>query len=177
MQREVTFGVNDVYDYDSDVQNRRKNNQWMDGTALRPSNHKFVLLSAKVSTAFVILLALPASIRSPQLLGYTVSFLSLVWIYSSPPFRLKDRPILDSLSNGVICWLFWACGYTFSGDMFLVFNTEPASRNGWFVLLYASALHSLGAMVDARADASAKYRTIATVLGERFAASFSMICL
>jgi 4-hydroxybenzoate polyprenyltransferase len=169
--------VNDAYDYDSDVQNQRKNNHWVDGTALRQADHSFVLLSAKVSTAFVVLLALPASIRSPQLLGCTVSFLSLVWIYSSPPFRLKERPVLDSLSNGVICWLFWACGYTFSGDMSLVFNTEPASRNGWFVLLYGSALHSLTAMVDERADASAKYQTNATVLGGRFAALFSMICL
>jgi 4-hydroxybenzoate polyprenyltransferase len=136
-----------------------------------------VLLSARVSTAFVVLLVLPASIQSPQLLGCTVSFLFLVWIYLSPPFRLKERPILDSLCNGLICWLFWACGYTFSGDTTLVFNTKPASRNGWFILLYASALHSLAAMVDARSDASAKYQTVATVLGERFAAFFSMMCL
>jgi 4-hydroxybenzoate polyprenyltransferase len=169
--------VNDVYDYDSDVRNRRKNNQWADGTVLDQVDHRFVLLSARVSTAFVVLLALPASVQSPQLLGWTVSFLSLAWIYSSPPFRLKERPILDSLSNGVICWLFWACGYTFSGDTSLVLNTKPASRNGWFVLLYASALHSLAAMVDVHADASAQYQTIATVLGERFAALFSMICL
>lgn len=175
--REVTFGVNDVYDYDSDTRNRRKNNQWADGTVLDRVHHRFVLSSARISTAFVILLAIPATMRSPQLLGCTISFLSLVWIYSSPPFRLKERPILDSLSNGVICWLFWACGYTFSGGTSLVFNTKPASRKGWFVLLYASALHSLAATVDARADVSAKYQTIATVLGERYAALFSMICL
>jgi 4-hydroxybenzoate polyprenyltransferase len=173
----VTFGVNDVYDYDSDIQNRRKNNKWADGTVLDQVNHRFVLASARLSTILVVLLALPASIRSPQLLGYTVSFLSLAWMYSSPPFRLKERPFLDSLSNGAICWLFWACGYIFSGDTTLAFNTQTASRNGWFVLLYASALHSLAAMVDAPTDASAKYRTIATVFGERFAVLFSLISL
>ena len=172
----VTFGVNDVYDYGSDVQNRRKNQKWTDGTVLDQVNHSFVLLSARISTVLVGLLALPASIRSPQLLGYTMSFLSLIWMYSSPPFRLKERPILDSLSNGVIFWLFWACGYTFSGDTTLVFTTEQASRNGWFVFLCALALHSLAAMADAP-DASAQYRTIATVFGETFAVLFSMTSL
>lgn len=169
--------MNDVYDYNSDVQNRRKNNLWTDGTVLDQVNHNFVLLAARISTAFVLLLGLPASIRSPQLFGYTVAFLSLVWMYSSPPFRLKERPILDSLSNGLICWLFWACGYVFNGDTSLVFDTMRAARNGWLVFLLASGLHSLAAMLDARADASVKYRTIATVFGEKFAALFSVTCL
>jgi 4-hydroxybenzoate polyprenyltransferase len=176
-QREVTFGVNDVYDYNSDVQNKRKNNRWADGTVLDPAHHSFVLSAARISTASVVLLGLPAFIRSPQLLGYTIAFVCLIWTYSSPPFRLKERPILDSLSNGAICWFFWACGYTFNGDATLFFDTKPTVRNGWLVLLYAMALHSLAAMLDARTDASAKYQTTATVLGERFAAVFSMVCL
>jgi len=173
----VTFGVNDVYDYDSDCQNRRKNNRWADGTVLYPVNHNFVLRAARVSTVVVVLLALPAWARSPQLFGCTVAFLSLVWIYSLPPLRLKERPVLDSLSNGLMCWLFWACGYAFNGDTSLIFDTKLAARNGRLVFLLASALHSLAARLDARADASAKYRTIATVLGEIFAGLFSLICL
>ena len=169
--------MNDVYDYDSDVQNRRKNNRWADGIVLHQVDRSFVILAARVSTAFVILLALPASIGSPQLFGCTVAFLSLVWIYSSPPLRLKERPILDSFSNGLICWLFWACGYAFNDDALTIFDTKPPARNGWLVFLLASALHSLAAILDVRADASVKYRTIATVFGERFAALFSMTCL
>lgn len=159
------------------MNNERKKNHWADGKALGRANHRFVLSSARISTAVVMLLALPAAICSPQLLCCTVAFLTLVWVYSSPPLRLKERPVLDSLSNGVICWFFWACGYTFNGDTNLFFDTMPASRNGCFVLLYASALHSLAAIVDARTDASAKYRTIATVYGEEFAANLSMVCL
>jgi 4-hydroxybenzoate polyprenyltransferase len=169
--------VNDVYDYDSDARNQRKNNKWTDGTALDPMHHLYVLRAARISTLLVVLLALPASVTSPQLLIHTLSLLCLIWTYSLPPFRLKERPILDSLSNGIICWLFWACGYTFSGDTSLVSKTKPASKHGWLVLLYASALHSMAAMVDTQVDSSAKYRTIATVYGERFAAMFSTICL
>ena len=169
--------MNDVYDYDSDVQNRRKNNCWADGTALEQVDHSFVLLAARISTASVLLLGGPASCRSPQLFGCTAAFLSLVWMYSSPPLRLKERPILDSLSNGLMCWLFWVCGYVFNGDSSLLFDTPGAARNGWLVFLLASALHSLGAMLDVHADASVHHRTIATVFGEKFAALFSMTCL
>jgi 4-hydroxybenzoate polyprenyltransferase len=125
----------------------------------------------------VIVLAIPASVKSPQLLVCTLSFLCLIWAYSAPPLRLKERPILDSLSNGVICWLFWACGYVSDGHASLHSDAEPTSKQGRLVFLYASALHSMAAMVDSYADSSAKYRTIATVYGERFAAMFSMICL
>lgn len=133
-RRAVTFGVNDVYDYDSDIRNPRKNNQWADGTVLSQGNQKFILLSARVSTIFVVLLALPASIRSPQVLGYTISFLALIWMYSSPPLRLKERPLWDSLSNGLICWLFWACGSTFYSERYIISSTLT-SKNGWFIFL------------------------------------------
>ena len=174
--RAVTFGVNDVYDHDSDAQNIRKKSHWADGTVLKHGNHRFILLSARISTILVILLALPASLQSLEVLGCTLSFLSMTWIYSSPPLRLKERPIWDSVSNGIICWIFWICGYTFSDERVISIEVL-ASKNGWFVLLYASALHSLAALLDAPADSSAQYRTIATVLGERFTAAFSMVSL
>ena len=169
--------MKDVYDFDSDTPNPRKNSIWTDGTALDPALHRSVLQAAQASTLLVILLSVPASIESPRLLGYTISLLSLIWAYSSPPFRLKERPILDSISSGVICWLLWASGYNFSENTSLVPETEFFSKHGGFVFLYASAMHSLAAMVDSQIDSAAKHQTIATVCGERFAATFSMVCL
>ena len=93
--KEVTFGVNDVYDIESDIQNPRKNNRWTYGTALSRGNVQFLLLAARISTAIVILLALPASASSPCLLACTMAFLCLTWSYSTPPIRLKERPVLD----------------------------------------------------------------------------------
>ncbi|PVH90154.1 hypothetical protein DM02DRAFT_548345, partial [Periconia macrospinosa] len=172
----VTFGVNDVYDYKSGIENKRKNSRWIDGTALEQQHYRSILIAAKISTAIVILLTFPGWRNSLQLFGCTIAFLALVWAYSSPPFRLKERPIVDSISNGVICWLFWACGYTFSGEK-LLFSSKPAVWNGWFILLYGSAMHSLAAIVDVEADSRAQYCTIATILSERYAALFSLICL
>ncbi|EOA82631.1 uncharacterized protein SETTUDRAFT_95887 [Exserohilum turcica Et28A] len=172
----IAFGVNDVYDYTSDSQNRRKTSQWTDGTALDQHHHRYVLLAAKISTALVLLITFPSWRKSSELFSCIVAVLALLWSYSSPPFRLKERPVLDSLSNGAICWLFWACGYIFDGNATFV-SSVTASKSGWLILLYGSALHSMAAMVDVDADAFAEYRTIATVYGEKFSAMFSLTCL
>lgn len=176
LTQKVAFGVNDVYDYTSDSQNRRKTSHWTDGTALDQYHHKYVLLAAKASTALVMLITLPSWRNSLELFSCIVAVLALLWAYSSPPFRIKERPVLDSVSNGVICWLFWACGYIFDERATYV-SSLLTSKHGWLVLLYGSALHSMAAMVDVDADTVAEYRTIATVCGEKFSALFSLICL
>lgn len=71
----------------------------------------------------------------------------------------------------------WASGYLFSGDKTIFHRPEPAAQNGRVIFLYASAVHALGALTDTEADISAEYRTIATALGGRGAALFSMLCL
>jgi 4-hydroxybenzoate polyprenyltransferase len=171
--------VNDVYDHDSDMQNPRKQKQnyWADGGILDPVDHNFVLDAARVLTGVFFILVLPASVQSLQILICTPFLLFLCWNYSSPPLRLKERPILDSLSNGVICWLLWACGYASGGNTLLGPEAGKAASNGYFVLFYASAMHSLAAVADAKPDTFAEHHTIATVLGERVAAAFSSLCL
>ena len=167
----ITFGVNDVYDYNSDIQNPRKNNYWGDGAILNKRDQNFVLSAAKVSTVAVLLIS-PAAVQFPQLWAYVLLFLFLSWIYSSPPLRLKEWPILDSFSNGMICWLFWLCGYTLSNSV-----SGEGFLCGWLVIFYASSCHSLAAVADVIPDASANQTTIATVIGVRLTAVFSMISL
>jgi 4-hydroxybenzoate polyprenyltransferase len=180
--------VNDVYDYDSDVQNCRKKKQhyWTEGGILHPVHHSFVLDAARVSTGLILLLGLFASLPSspspPSPLSLSVfictaSLLVLSWNYSAPPVRLKERPILDSLSNGVTCWLLWACGYTSTGRPLLGSQAGKTASNGHLIVFYASAIHSLGALLDIKPDNAAKHRTIATVLGRRGVATFSALCL
>jgi 4-hydroxybenzoate polyprenyltransferase len=168
----VTFGVNDIYDYSSDKRNSRKRSPRIYGTLLCENDHTTVLQGAKIATFITLLLATPASIQYPPLLAYTLSFLLLLWAYSSPPFRIKERVILDSLSNGLICWLFWASGYTQGGDG--TGDIDKSFHSGWAVFFYASACHSLAAVADTDPDKLAKYRTTAVVYGEKFAAFLSI---
>jgi 4-hydroxybenzoate polyprenyltransferase len=170
---QVTFGVNDIYDYSSDKQNSRKRSPRVYGTLLYENDHTTVLQGAKIATFITLLLATPASIQHPPLLAYTLSFLFLSWAYSSPPFRIKERVILDSLSNGLICWLFWVSGYTQGDDG--TGDIGKSFHSGWAVFFYASASHSLAAVADTNPDKLAKYRTTAVVYGEKFAAFLSIM--
>jgi 4-hydroxybenzoate polyprenyltransferase len=155
---------------------------WTDGIPLPKENHEDILRACKCSYLIIFLMTYPAWITSMRLFLYVLSFSVLIWVYSAPLLwgksefrRLKEQPLLDSLSNGLICWLFWACGYIFTGDT--PPNAELWSSFGWLIFFFASALHSLAAMVDVRGDLYAGHRTIAVGYGERLAATFSAICL
>ncbi|KAF2651425.1 hypothetical protein K491DRAFT_665596 [Lophiostoma macrostomum CBS 122681] len=179
----VTFGVNDAYDYPSDQHNVRKKSTWTDGVPLPTEHHKTILRICKCLTLLIVLMTYPAWRTCPRLLLYVSAYLVLVWMYSAPlalPWsesrlsRLKERPVLDSLSNGAICWLFWACGYIFTGET--PRNAEFRSSYGWLVFLFGSACHSLAAMADIHEDQVAGYRTIAVWGGDRGAAAFAAVC-
>ena len=179
--------MNDVYDYASDIHNPRKRAQSLEGSVLSPSDHAFVLASARVSSILIIISFLP-SIFSLDLHGLALDIdiqtlflvfllLLLSWGYSAPPLRLKARPILDSLTNGLIVWLVWACGYSARGGSFFGHNRSGKETKGWILALLTSGIHALGAGADIDSDAAAGQMTIAVALGRRFTAAIAASCL
>ncbi|KAK2867762.1 hypothetical protein FQN49_003494 [Arthroderma sp. PD_2] len=171
----VIFGVNDVYDHDTDMKNPRKGRVWADGTILDKADHEYILFASKVSIIGVLLVALPALIQSPQVSNYLTLCLTISWAYSSPPLRLKERPLIDSVFTGLIYWSIWVCGYIVSNNS-TYDGSETSSPGGW-VLFSAIGLQSLGTILDIKPDAAANVRTIATVYGGKFTALFTMGCL
>ncbi|KAL5537196.1 hypothetical protein ACEPAF_1019 [Sanghuangporus sanghuang] len=182
----VVFGVNDVYDYASDLRNPRKQGWSLEGCVLEPIHHDFVLAAARVASALVLLSSFLnpslsfSSFHSPSSPSVnfiqpllTAVILILGWQYSSPPLRLKERPILDSLSNGALVWLCWALGYTSSGHTLFGPNAGEGANKGWLLALCTSGVHALGAAADVEVDNATGQRTIATAYGRRAAAFFS----
>lgn len=98
------------------------------------------------------------------------------WQYSAPPLRLKERPFLDSCSNGAIVWLVWALGYTSQGLSLCGSSNGLGARKGLLLAFCATGIHALGAAADIEADALAGQQTIATFAGVRGAAAFYAIC-
>lgn len=175
----VVFGVNDVYDYASDLRNPRKQGQSLEGGVLNPAHHRFVLSAARVATLLIFLCSFISRTSSSRnhwqgpLL--TTLLLVLSWQYSSPPLRLKERPLLDSISNGVIVWLCWARGYSDSGLPLFGPDVIDSATKGWLLAFCTAGVHALGAAADVEADVAAGQRTIATAFGKRFAAAFSAV--
>jgi 4-hydroxybenzoate polyprenyltransferase len=165
----VVFGVNDVYDYASDRRNPRKLADNLEGGVLDPAHHSDVLNAAYFSTIFIISSALVNRRRDNTLAAMLLVLLG--WQYSSPPLRLKEVPVMDSLSNGAIVFLAWFCGFSFSG-----LSISDVPFTGIMLSLCTAGIHALGAVVDSEVDFAAGQTTIATALGKRVAAIFAASC-
>lgn len=179
------YGVNDVYDYTSDLHNPRKQGQSLEGTILSPVHHRFVLSAARYCTALVFVSSLSPILLLPKglpkiryLQGPIIATLLLAfsWQYSSLPLRLKEMPFLDSISNGSIVWLSWALGFVTGGNALLGRGTSPNAKKGWILGLCTSGVHAIGAAADVQVDAAAGQRTIATEFGPRAAVLFCTFC-
>ncbi|KAG8722424.1 hypothetical protein FRC08_002405 [Ceratobasidium sp. 394] len=173
----VVFGINDVHDYASDLLNPRKSATSLEGTILPPAHHAFVHRAAVTSSAITLGISLlpyfyaPPSISSWQTYTPALSTAALValgWMYSAPPFRLKEIPVVDSFSNGLIVWLSWFIG--FSSCCALVgkrWGLTDVPSKGYVLGLVTASVHALGAAADIEADVAAGQRTVATMLGRR----------
>lgn len=177
---QVVFGVNDVYDYESDLRNPRKHSQSFEGGVLDPNKHELVLNAATCCTYLVSLSVLLqtygktiSSIFRRILL--TSSIILLAWQYSAPPLRMKELPFFDSCSNGLLVWLVWALGYTSTGNSLWGRSNMVESHKGWLLALCSSGIHALGAAADIEVDGSMEQQTIATFSGVRGAAAFCVL--
>lgn len=150
------YGVNDVFDAEVDRENPKKR-----GREARyrgdPLTRRAAVGSAALGIA--LLAALPRA-AAPWLLG----FLVLGAAYSAPP-RLKTRPPLDSLSNGLYVLPGVAAYAALAG------TAPPALAvvGGW---LWAMAMHTFSAIPDIEPDREAGIETTATLLGPRLAAAY-----
>ena len=93
----------------------------------------------------------------------------VAWLYSVPPVRLKERPPLDSVANGVGYFLLpLVMGYSLGADP----RTMPLRY--YLLALSVCGVHALATAADYDADKAAGHRTLATVYGRRSAAAFAL---
>ncbi|GGM60666.1 4-hydroxybenzoate polyprenyltransferase [Halarchaeum rubridurum] len=153
------YGVNDVYDADVDAENPKKENK-----EVRYRGERGVV--ALVALTGVLGLGLAAWL--PRAAPWILGFLALGWAYSAPP-RLKTKPPLDSLSNGLYV-LPGVAAYAAVGG---ALPPLLAVAGGW---LWTMAMHTFSAIPDIAPDRRAGIDTTATVLGERRALAYCGAC-
>ncbi|WP_345750711.1 prenyltransferase [Microbacterium rhizophilus] len=151
------YGVNDVFDYASDLANPRKGG--VEGALLAPERHRAVLIASAVACLpFVAALVVWGSPLSWLLLA--VSLFAVV-AYSAPPLRFKEIPVLDSLTSSVHFVSPAAYGVALAGG---TFDAQLLAVLGAF-LLWGVASHAFGAVQDVVPDRAAGIASIATALG------------
>lgn len=153
------YGINDVFDYESDLRNPRKGG--VEGAVLDPGMHRPTLIAAAVTTVpFVVYLVIAGGPLSWLVLG--ISLFAVV-AYSARGLRFKERPVLDSLTSSTHFVSPAVYGLALAGA-----NFTPGL---WAVLgaffLWGVASHAFGAVQDVTADREAGIRSIATAFGAR----------
>lgn len=157
------FGFNDMHDYESDRINKRKTSIY--GVPLRPEHHNMVRNAALASASLLVLSSLitfnPFNIIAMLLL------VAFSYLYSAPPFRLKERPPFDSISNGLGVFLVGCLGVSFGGSFFDI----PA--RAYLAAICVMGIHAFSTIMDFRPDSRAGQKTFSTVFGKRAAALFA----
>lgn len=153
----MMYGVNDVFDYESDVKNPRKGG--VEGAVLSRSLHRLTLWAvALTNLPFLIYLALQGGLAANIVL---VALIFQVLAYSLPILRFKERPFIDSFTS--------ACH--FAGPLlYALVLTGWQSHYAAFVLAFmfwGMASHAFGAVQDVIADRQANIKSVATIIGAR----------
>jgi len=161
------YGINDVFDYESDLRNPRKGGAH--GAVLEKSLHAPTLwASGLLCLPFVFFLVLSGPPLSWLVLA--LSLLAVVF-YSAPPLRLKERPFADSVTSSI---------HFFSPAVYALVLTGATWTPQLVLIIVAFALwgvasHAFGAVQDVVADREAGISSIATARGAAWTVRFSLV--
>ncbi|WP_156761138.1 prenyltransferase [Microbacterium karelineae] len=155
----LMYGVNDVFDYASDIANPRKGG--VEGAMLPPRLHRTTLFAATALTApFVVALAWLGAERPESWAMLGVSLFAVI-AYSAPGLRFKEVPLLDSVTSSTHFVTPALCAIALAGTTL----TTPLIVSLTAFFLWGMASHAFGAVQDIVPDRRAGIGSIATALG------------
>ncbi|MFB4354752.1 prenyltransferase [Microbacterium sp. LS_15] len=153
------YGINDVFDYASDLANPRKGG--IEGALLSPRIHRATLWAAAVTNVpFLVYLF---AVGNPASWIWLIVSVFAVIAYSAPGLRFKERPFLDSTTSSLHFVTPAIVGLAIAEAS--VTPTLVIVLVGFF--LWGMAAHAFGAVQDIAPDREAGIGSIATVIGAR----------
>ncbi|MDO5754220.1 prenyltransferase [Arthrobacter sp.] len=161
------YGINDVFDYESDLLNARKGG--IEGAVLERTHHRLILVSAAVAVIpFAAVLLTQSGVLAKVVL--LISLFAVV-AYSAPGLRFKERPFLDSITSST--------HFVSPAVYALVLVNAPFTPGIWAFLgaffLWGMGSHAFGAVQDIVPDREGGLASIGTVLGARATVAFSVL--
>lgn len=163
----LMYGINDVFDYESDLRNPRKGG--VEGALLPPELHRpMLLVSTLLPLPFLVPLILWGSLSSTGVLALSLFF---VVAYSAKNFRFKEVPFVDSVTSSL----------HFVMPAIYAMTLVGAELTGLALTLLGSfffwgmASHAFGAVQDVLADREAGVASIATVIGAKGTVRFAIV--
>lgn len=159
----LMYGVNDVFDYESDILNPRKGG--IEGMKVQRSLHPAIIKAVFITNVpFVITLFVLGSATSAAVL---LGVLFFVVAYSIAKLRFKERPILDSITSSL----------HFVGPLLFALSFFGFPVAAWpyvaAFFLWGIASHAFGAVQDIIPDRQGKLASIATFFGGKWTVRFA----
>ncbi|HWK77617.1 prenyltransferase [Microbacterium sp.] len=153
------YGVNDVFDYESDLANPRKGGA--EGAKLPPSLHRATLLvSGVLAGVFVVALVILGAHRPLSWLVLAVSVFAVL-AYSVPGLRFKEIPVLDSITSSA----HFVSPALYAAALAGTTMTPALVMTMIAFFCWGMASHAFGAVQDIVPDRDAGIGSIATVFG------------
>jgi len=153
------YGINDVFDYASDIANPRKGG--IEGAVLAPRMHRITLWAAALTNIpFLVVLV---AVGSPASWAWLAVSVFAVIAYSAPVLRFKERPFLDSITSSTHFVSPAIVGLALAGAP--VSAATVVTLGAFF--LWGMAAHAFGAVQDVGPDREGGISSIATVIGAR----------
>jgi 4-hydroxybenzoate polyprenyltransferase len=166
----IGCGLNDIYDYESDRLSTRRRAVW--GALVTDADRPFIWQACMAMMPLVIFGS--CITRNWDNMVATVTLVLGAWLYSVPPVRLKERPPLDSVCNGIGYFLLpFVMGYSLGA------NPREMPLRYYLLALSVCGIHALATAADYEADKAAGHKTLAVVFGRHAAtaAAFAVFLL
>lgn len=158
----LMYGVNDVFDYESDLRNPRKGGS--EGALLEPRLHRAVVWTGIVTaTPLVVAMLWLGGTGNPWSWAVLAVSLFAVFAYSVPGLRFKEVPVLDSITSSTHFVSPAVYGLAVAGA---VWTPQLLAVVAAF-FCWGMASHAFGAVQDVVPDREAGIASIATAFGAR----------
>jgi 4-hydroxybenzoate polyprenyltransferase len=160
------YGINDVFDYESDLVNPRKGG--IEGAVVAPQFHRPILWASIIACLpFVAFLVAVGDWASTAILALS---LFAVVAYSVKGLRFKERPFLDSITSSF---------HFVSPALFGIVLAHSTVNTAQSLVLTAFFLwgvgsHAFGAVQDVVSDRNGGIRSVATVVGAAWTVRFAV---
>ncbi|SDS70134.1 4-hydroxybenzoate polyprenyltransferase [Formosa sp. Hel1_31_208] len=160
----LIYGINDIYDYQTDIHNEKKVAY---ETVLQPEKHnRLWLITGALVMPFLLLFFV---VNIPTKIALVV-FLFTGIFYSATPIRAKSKPPLDVLFSAIIYVSPAVVGFFVTGNTHIEWLAVLGG------LVWAFGMQTYSAVPDIDADKKAGVNTLATLLGEKKALWFCLVC-
>lgn len=167
----LMYGINDVFDYESDILNPRKGG--IEGMREQKAFHPTIVRGAIISTLpFFVYFMIVGNFVSNIIL---LAVLFFVVAYSAAHLRFKERALLDSATSSL----------HFVGPAIFALSLLHFTADAWWYIvaffLWGMASHAFGAVQDILPDRKGGIESIATLFGAaatvRFAATLYLLAV